>query len=66
MGYGFKGTSTHDEIVCKWSERQRQPCRRIACTHHVCHVKVTQAGTEYYVRDMRKEGACNFGSGKTL
>lgn len=59
------GTGTHDEIVCSISERKRQPCRKIACKHHVCHVKVSQSGTEYRVENMKKKGAC-YGSRKEL
>lgn len=53
-----RGTSEHGEIVCGQSERKRQPCRRTACKHHVCHVEASQSGTEFLVRDLKKEGAC--------
>ncbi len=60
MGRGFEtnGFETHDEIVCSHSRRKRQPCRKIACKHHVCHVKSSQSGTEFYVKNLKKEGAC--------
>ena len=53
-----RGTSEHDEIVCSQSKRKRQPCRKIACKHHVCHVKSSQSGTEFYIKNLKKEGAC--------
>lgn len=57
------GTRTHDEIVCSQSTRKKLPCRKTACKHHVCYVQASQSGTEYIVKNLKKEGAC-YGSGK--
>ncbi len=60
MGRGFetRGTSEHGEVVCSQSERKRQPCRKTACKHHTCHVRSSQSGTEYFVENLKKKGAC--------
>lgn len=60
MGRGFetRGTSEHGEIVCSQSKRKRQPCRKTACKHHACHVQSLQSGTEYFVENLKKKGAC--------
>ena len=56
--FDTRGTSEHGEVVCSQSNRKHQPCRKTACKHHICHVKASQSGTEFFVRNLKKEGAC--------
>ena len=52
------GTSEHPERVCTLSIHKKNPCKRKDCTHHRCHVKVTQSGTEYRVRKPSQLDKC--------
>lgn len=52
--FDTRGTSEHGEVVCSQSNRK----------HHICHVKSSQSGTEYFVRNLKKEGAC-YDKGRT-
>lgn len=45
----FSGYEVHDVPVCQHSRYKKFPCRKIACKHHVSHVKASQSGTEYTV-----------------
>lgn len=49
--------------MVKWfvrshAENTNHAGRKVFCKHHVCHVKSSQSGTEYWVRNMKKEGGC--------
>ncbi len=58
MGFETNGSVSYNTVVCSHSRRKKQPCRKTACKHHVSHVPFSQSGVEFFVRDMRKEGAC--------
>lgn len=45
----FNGYEIHDIPVCRNSTYKKYPCRKIACKHHVIHVKASQSGIEYTI-----------------
>ena len=60
--FDTNGYSTHKDTVCKRSfyKQLHKPgvCSEKNCRHHACHVRVSQSGVEYSVKDMYPEATC--------